>query len=433
MNGVNDVNGVNGESDGEDASMHVERSGGGNDVNVPFGTGVGWSGEQNSGVFTFAECMSEVNLQEGEIVVDVDRGCFFYADHDGTLIPTEDEDKSNHVALPLLDRYVLSQQLLQILNKYQSQTQQTQQTKHSMDNKEDETREEGNRTVHDNKTALDDFDRNVRMSFCSCLASMIAGYRDYLFYLNDEMPVFNKIDFMLDRILYNRRRLMTRCRQGTHDQTDDSLLVEPEDELDLERSRRFLSTLFETQSFALFLDEAALTVNKVFHALCYDIASHEGEASQVELLLNYALLERHKTEQIVCVGSQQRNYPEDAVDAQCTTTTTTTTNTTNNTTNNTTTHTPPRKDHTIGPFESQEHSQLMDYFSELVGDLRQVCALEDRRSFSLPTLTYDALRAPRLIRATHAARVLFRNGGNGNENNSSTQHKNSNNNNNNNR
>ena len=73
---------------------------------------------------------------------------------------------------------------------------------------------------------------------------MIAGYRDYLFYLNDEMPVFNKLDFMRDRILHNRRRLADsiprKIRLGR---------TRAEDEIDIERSKRFLSTLFETQSF----------------------------------------------------------------------------------------------------------------------------------------------------------------------------------------
>merc|ERR1712195_133752 len=54
---------------------------------------------------------------------------------------------------------------------------------------------------------LSNFDNDVRLSFAECISRMIAGYRDYLFYLNDEMPVFNKLDFMRDRILHNRRRL----------------------------------------------------------------------------------------------------------------------------------------------------------------------------------------------------------------------------------
>merc|ERR1712166_1197113 len=81
------------------------------------------------------------------------------------------------------------------------------------------------------------------------------------------MPVFNKLDFMRDRILHNRRRLADSiprkiCLGRTR----------AEDEIDIERSKRFLSTLFETQSFALLLDEAARTVNKLFHALCYDVS-----------------------------------------------------------------------------------------------------------------------------------------------------------------
>ena len=91
---------------------------------------------------------------------------------------------------------------------------------------------------------LFNFDNDVRLSFAECISRMIAGYRDYLFYLNDEMPVFNKLDFMRDRILHNRRRLADsiprKIRLGR---------TRAEDEIDIERSKRFLSTLFETQSF----------------------------------------------------------------------------------------------------------------------------------------------------------------------------------------
>ena len=189
-------------TDEENDAMKVKRTGGANDARIPFGTGVGWSGEKNSGVFTFEECMSEIDLHEGEIIVDVDRGCLFYADVDGTLIPTDDEDKSKHVALPLLDRVVLGGRLTEILTKYQ--------LKRYQQEAQQEHQEEKIKDSNSTTSALEEFDRRVRMSFAECLASMIAGYRDYLFYLNDEMPVFNKLDFMRDRIVYNRRRLLAR-------------------------------------------------------------------------------------------------------------------------------------------------------------------------------------------------------------------------------
>ena len=69
-------------------------------------------------MFTFGECLNEVNLHEGEIVVDVDRGRLFYADETGMLIPTEDEEESGHVALSKLDRCALSHHLEKILEKY---------------------------------------------------------------------------------------------------------------------------------------------------------------------------------------------------------------------------------------------------------------------------------------------------------------------------
>ena len=71
-------------------------------------------------MFTFGECLNEVNLHEGEIVVDVDRGRLFYADETGMLIPTEDEEESGHVALSKLDRCALSHHLEKILEKYRT-------------------------------------------------------------------------------------------------------------------------------------------------------------------------------------------------------------------------------------------------------------------------------------------------------------------------
>ena len=72
------------------------------------------------------------------------------------------------------------------------------------------------------------------------------------------------------------------------------------------------------------------------------------------------------------------------------------------------------QDENIGPFESQEHRQRTEHFAELVGGrLETICQVQGRKSFSLPSLTYGNLRSPMMIRATHAARVLFRSNSNG--------------------
>ena len=188
----------------------------------------------------------------------------------------------------------------------------------------------------------------------------------------------------------------------------------------------------------MFLDEAARTVNKLFHALCYDVSrnnvwsssSHGGNGSesssssssgsnekesgngidgeqsvqeekekkeekenkekkenvvdttQVGRLQNYAKRERRRTERVLQVGSANQ-------------------------------------DENIGPFESQEHRQRTEHFAELVGGrLETICQVQGRKSFSLPSLTYGDLRSPMMIRATHAARVLFRSNSNGTRQNS---------------
>ena len=140
--------------------------------NVPYGTGVGWSGASNSGVFTFDECLSELGLSEGEIVVDIDRGRLLSADADGTLLPTEDK-KIENVDLPMLDRSCLGKRLEATLERHRRR----EEGKLKGKKKEGKKKEEEEFKEEDNggDTSLEIFDREVRMCFSTCLACMIAG------------------------------------------------------------------------------------------------------------------------------------------------------------------------------------------------------------------------------------------------------------------
>ena len=96
-------------------------------------------------MFTFGECLNEVNLHEGEIVVDVDRGRLFYADETGMLIPTEDEEESGHVALSKLDRCALSHHLEKILEKYRTD-------KNNLNEKKNNNNSNNNNNNNQNRT-----------------------------------------------------------------------------------------------------------------------------------------------------------------------------------------------------------------------------------------------------------------------------------------
>ena len=165
------------------------------------------------------------------------------------------------------------------------------------------------------------FDTEVRMHFVRSLAGMIAGYRDYLFYLNREMPVFNKVDFLRDRVLINRVNRISRMSK---------INIVPnttaDDKVDINAERIFLRTLFDGMSFSKFLDDAALPVNRVFHAACYDAMHHMSPMSstfspemrqdlhkdaappesehflQEEQLNQFASIERKRTERIFNVS-----------------------------------------------------------------------------------------------------------------------------------